>query len=272
MRFNCIITQGHIPSWDPQGGLTADTKLEMFNVSLRHLRKNNPDAYIILTGHGAREPDFSLCDWHYWEPQQRSMHDSGYLVGMPAQFLFVDIGIEHAQQVGFDKCLKTRTDCVVQRPNITRWCEDVLQSENKQILLTQQTGHDRIGDCFMYGSVSDMRTIWHRDNPIHHSCGLLNTGHHFMKAFSRQDGEPWLSYIRRYAAFRDVVQIPFICLRWNYHILVQNGDIEKIATNDLDVLRYHWGYANGWHKFDTNMNVIHNSFDFHYTQQQFYSA
>ncbi len=270
MSFDCIVTQGHIADLDPQGGLTADEKLDMFNLSLRHLRENNPDAYIILSGHGQRQPDFDLVDWHYWEPACRPMHEHGYMYYMPAQFMFVDIGLEQAEKMGFDRVVKTRTDCVVQRQNIAHWCEDILQAEDRQMLLTQQTGPERIGDCFMYGNVSDMRTIWHRDNPVTHHCGLANTGNHFTKAFDRREGESWINYVRRHCSLRDVAQIPFLCLRWNYKTLLNAGEIDKVMANELDVTRYNWGFVNNWHKFDAHLNMIYNDGNYYYTQRQFY--
>jgi hypothetical protein len=174
--------------------------------------------------------------------------------------------------MGFDRCLKTRTDCVIQRRNITEWCEDILQTEDRQMLLTQQTGPERIGDCFMYGNTNDMRTIWHRDNKVFHYCGLANTGHHFLKAFKRKEGEPWLTYVRRYASLRDVVRIPFLCLRWNYKTLIKNGELDKVLENSLDVCRYNWGFVNNWHKFDADLNMIYNDGNYYYTQEQFYET
>lgn len=271
MSFDCIVTQGHIPEHDPQGDLSADEKLEMFNLSLRHLRQNNPDAYIILTGHGNRQPDFSLCDWHYWEPEARGMAGDGYLHHMPAQFFFVDMGLEQAQKMGFDRCLKTRTDCVMQRTNITQWCEDILQEEGKQMLLTQQTGPNRIGDCFMYGNTDDLRAMWHRDNLVEHSSGLDHIAQHFPKAFARKGGEPWSVYIKRYVSLRDVIQIPFLCLRWNYKTLRDEDALDKVLANDLDICRYNWGYVNNWHKFDADLNMVYNFGPHYYTQKQFYN-
>ena len=270
MSFDCIITQGHIAELDPQGGLSADEKLEMFNLSLTHLRQNNPHSYIVLTGHGDRQPDFSLCDWYYWEPQCRPMHEHGYMYYMPAQFMFVDMGLEHAQTMGFSRCLKTRTDCVIQRTNITQWCEDILRIEDRQMLLTQMTGPECIGDCFMYGDTDDMRLIWHRDNPVVNSCGLRNTASHFTKAFARHENELWLTYLRRYASLRDVVRVPFLCLRWNYRTLVADNNLHQVLANELDVCRYNWGFVNNWHKFDRELNMIHNDGNYYYTQEQFY--
>jgi hypothetical protein len=158
----------------------------------------------------------------------------------------------------------------MQRQNLTQWCEDILQKEDRQMLLTQQTGPDRIGDCFMYGNTKDMRIIWNRDNPVHHYCGLVNTGHHFLKAFQRNEAEPWLQYVRRYCSLRDVVQIPTLCLRWNYKHLLENNLVHQVLENSLDVCRYNWGYIPRRHIFDENFNCIFNDGNFYWTQAQFY--
>lgn len=255
MSFDCIVTQGHIPGFDPQGNVDADQKLEMFNASLAQLRKFNPDACIILTGHGVRTPDASLCDLSYWEPSCRPMSGNGYVVGMPAQFEFVDAGLSLAEEAGFKRVLKTRTDCVIQRENITAWCNEILNSESKPMLLTQQTGVGRIGDCFMYGDIGAMRKIWHKDNPVVHPDGLINTAAHFRNAFHYHHYS-WLEYVREYAAFRDVVDIPFLCLRWNYHQMKANGDWDKILTGELSVDAYHWGKTNNWHAFANGIMTV----------------
>ena len=93
MNFNCIVTQGHIPEFDPQGNLTKTDKLKMFNYSLEHLRKSNPNAHIILTGHGELRPSVCNVDQYYWEDRCRPISRIGYVEGMPAQYYFVDVGL-----------------------------------------------------------------------------------------------------------------------------------------------------------------------------------
>lgn len=252
MTFDAIVTQGHIPHYDPQGGLSAARKKHLFNLSLANLRQNNPNAFIVLSGHGVTCPELDYVDAYYWEDKCRPMATAGYVEGLPAQYTFVDIGLELVEEAGFTSCLKTRTDCIIQRENITSWCQEILEKENRQILLTQQSGGGRIGDCFMYGNVSDLRKIWHRDNPVHSADGLLNTGFHFEKAFPRKPSKDFLTYVREYASFRDVTDIPFICLRWG------SGKItdEEIMENRVDVSKHHWGRVNEWHIFDDDGNMI----------------
>ncbi len=104
MTFDVIVTQGHVPDFDPQGSLSADQKVEMFDASLKHLRQNNPDSYIILCGHGRRPGASSLCDHVYWEDECRLLDRNGYLVGMPAQFFLYLKGFSTQLTKGLLKC------------------------------------------------------------------------------------------------------------------------------------------------------------------------
>jgi hypothetical protein len=271
MSSDCIVTQGHIPEFDPQGHLTAEQKRHLFDISLYHLRYNNPDTYIILTGHGVTKPDTSMCDFCYWEDECRPMSDAGYVIDMPAQYFFVDVGIQHAIEMGFTHCLKTRTDCVIQRENIINWCEYILADERKYMLLTQQTGENRIGDCFMYGSTEALHSIWNQNNPVHHPDGLINTAVNFKQTFHYHH-DSWMDYLREYTSFVDVIDIPFLCLRWNYHMMMREKEVIDLCRNELSVDRYHWGRANDWHIFDSdgNMPVRYNG-DF-WCRKEFYGA
>ena len=68
--------------------------------------------------------------------------------------------IERAKKAGFHRVVKTRLDCLIGIPNIVDHCEDILQREDKKLLLTQQTGLDmRCGDCFLYGNLAIMQEI-----------------------------------------------------------------------------------------------------------------
>ena len=41
MKNNCIISQVHIPDFDPQGSLYPEQKKRIVDLSIKHLRKNN---------------------------------------------------------------------------------------------------------------------------------------------------------------------------------------------------------------------------------------
>src|SRR4051812_3677905 len=113
MTSKCIVTQVHIPDYDVQGGLPAQDKAQLVELGLTHLRRFNPDAYIIVTGHGRPPANLDVCDYHDWNPVSEPLTEQGYVVGMPAQYKYVDRGLQHARHRGFRRVLKTRGDCVI---------------------------------------------------------------------------------------------------------------------------------------------------------------
>lgn len=251
MNSNCIVTQVHVPDHDVQGNLKAADKLALVEFGLRHLRAFNPKAHIILCGHGHRPRNLETCDKVFWNDRSEPLNEHGYVVGMPAQFKYVHKGLAEAKRLGFDRVLKTRGDCVIGIPEITSHCDQILDSEGKRLLLTQQTGPDRMGDCFMYGDTELLYRTWHEDNPVHNPDGLQNTATNFLAALSiignLPQGLPWEQLVKELCSFRDVHKLGFTCLRWNWRELV--GRLEGLLDPAFDFGRYHWGKANGWHYF-----------------------
>lgn len=264
----CIITQGHIPDLDLQGNLTAEQKKRVFYYSIMHLRRWNPDAYIILTGHGHRpdEEALDLCDWVYWEEECRPLDRNGYVVGMPAQYEFVSRGIKHAKKAGFKNILKTRTDCIIGRQNAFDFCEEILEKENKQMLVTQQTGNLRMGDCLMFGDIEVMDHVWDMNRPMLHPDGLINTAMNFAD-FYQVDflQSAWEKLLVETCSFRDVTKFPFVCLRWNNNIVGP-----ELLDNPDWLVNYHWGKTNGWHEFDSEGNMTKNCNPLFWSEKQFY--
>lgn len=264
MNSNCIVTQVHIPDYDVQGQLSKNEKLKLVNFGLTHLRKFNPNAYIILTGHGHRPDGLDNCDYVYWEDICRPLDDGGYVAGMPAQFMFISLGIEHAVEKGFTRILKTRGDCVIGIKNICDHCDAILESEKRPLLITQQTGDGLLGDCFMYGDVHILNRTWCRTNKIHSDNGLVNTAKNFMAAVA-SDGD-WATTVRSTCAFRNVDKLKFTCLRWNFR---QLGDLNDLLKPNFEFEKYHWGRAGDWHIFhaDGSMTGIAN---WAWSEKEFY--
>lgn len=250
MNSKCILTQVHVPSYDPQGSLTEENKLKLVEYSLKHLRAFNPDAYIILSGHGKQPENSKLCDYVYWEEKCRPLNQHGYVANMPAQFYFVSRGLDHAAEKGFTDVVKTRGDCIIGLPDIFTYCKQITTSEHKQFLITQQSGPERMGDCFMFGPVKQMGEIWWRGNPVwvEHD-GLQNTAINFKKVMG---GHNWEELVHKTCAFRDVNKLKFTCLRWNFHKMMGLPDKLQKAMLDpsYNFEPYHWGKANNWHHFD----------------------
>tara|TARA_R110000824_G_scaffold58377_8_gene157881 strand:- start:4500 stop:5372 length:873 start_codon:yes stop_codon:yes gene_type:complete len=272
VKNNCIVSQVHIPPFDPQGNLVAEQKKHILDISISHMRKWNPDSYIILTGHG-EEPKKSTidkCDHVHWEPL-RPMDLGGTVIGMPAQYYFVSKGVKHAKEQGFDYCLKTRGDSVVCLPNVVEYCHDVITSEEKKILLTQQTGDSlyKMGDCFMYGEIDLLDGMWDLNNEVFHADGLRNTGANFIKHFSGElppqqfsntdkyfNDLSWNEMLKEYCSFRDIFKLKFIDLRWNYVKAYHEKNLDKIVDNDFPFNEYLWGRSNGWHIFNDEGKLV----------------
>jgi hypothetical protein len=256
MRSKCIVSQVHIPDFDVQGGLAAEEKLKLVDFGIRHLRAFNPNAYFIITGHGHRPSELHLADWYYWEDQCRPLNEHGYVDGMPAQFFFVSLGLDHAVERGFQRVLKTRGDCIIGIPDIIDHCDGILDTEDKQLLLTQQTGPERMGDCLMYGDAKLLAATWSKDNPVHNPDGLQNTAINYRAALNEPTAD-WLSLLKRGCALRDVHRLKFMCLRWNYRELEGISPYYQriMLEPSFDFANYHWGRTNGWHHFDCDGNM-----------------
>lgn len=278
----CIVTQIHIPPFDIQGGLTANDKQEITDVSIKHLRKYNPDAYIILTGHGESpyKETLDLCDWIYWEDQCRPLNEYGYIPGMPAQFFFVSIGIKQAKKMGFEYTLKTRTDSIIGVPDIVPKCHEVLEKEQKLMLITQQTwmSNYHLGDCFMYAPTAVLDHIWDYRNPVLVDEGLKNTGMNYAKTMGSVEEyaqpERWQWLLKQTCAFRNVTWMKYLDMRWNFVGKFKSNWTqikEDILNNAFDFNEYYWGKACGWHLFEGKMDVLHPNGP-HYCEATFYNV
>jgi hypothetical protein len=275
MNFDAIYIQGHIPNWDPQGNLTAEQKHEMFSLSLKHIRTMNPNSYIALVGHGDIKPDNCyMMDWVHWD-KAWPIDAGGLVVGQPAQYRWLGIGADHLRDQGFDYCLKTRLDSLIGRPNITNWCQDIVESEEKDCLITQMTGEPGfLGDCFFYGNINLLHHMWNPNNRFVHSDGLVQTAHFFRDYY--KSGDPWKQLLKEKCAFRDLWEIPFMDMRWTFHSLNAKRSNWKQEVfddyNSTSIYRdYLWGRANGWHVFDDQGKMISTSRSEMWSKEQFYA-
>lgn len=272
MSSDCIIVQTHIPDYDIHGRLTAMQKHDILSYSVALLRGGNKDAYIILTGHGMRPcPDtLDYCDFVYWENSCRPLSSAGIVDGMPAQYFFVSMGLKQAKAMGFERCLKTRGDCVIGKANICKYCDAVLDAEKKELLITQQTSGSsfQMGDCFMYGNTDLMDRIWDKNNPVLHSeDGLMNTGMNFYKTITgitpiKFNPKEWCGLLRKHCSFRDVRTLGYADIRWNYH----NIDMKE----DFNFKKWQWGKTNKWVVFDGLGNMTY--MRHHFSERTFYGC
>ena len=145
-------------------------KFDAFDFCVKHYRNNNPDAYIVLTGHGKlpNQTTLDAVDWHYW-PSDIIDGEKGK--GHP---ILVSIGLQHLKEKGIEYVCKTRTDSVNMMEHIVEYCHDKLKSSNKQILNTfYYKDKYCLMDLFMYCDVDTMMKMF---NPRKWNVPWINDG------------------------------------------------------------------------------------------------
>jgi len=276
LKNNCIISQIHIPAYDPQGSLASEAKKKIIDLSIAYTRRWNPDVYLVLTGHGEEPLQSTIdnCDYVNWE-ELHPLDSGGSVIGSPAQYHSVSKGVRHAKEQGYTHCFKVRGDGIVATPNMVDFGQAIIKEENTKILLTQQTGDlYKFGDCYMYGEIDLLDEIWSEDSPVFHADGLRHTGAGFVKYFAgahppvdydanRQiaEGKTWRQLLKAYASFRNLTRMNIMDMRWNYHTLESHGweaVCERVLNNTFEFDAYIWGTSNGWHTFGVDGDLINN--------------
>jgi len=291
MNFKCVVFQTHIPQYDVQGGIPSADRKKIINLSIKYFKKNNPQTYIILSGHGETplQETIDLCDYVFWE-ELWDLKDNGYVVDNPAQYYHVMKGVEHATKQGFDYCLVTRPWCLIGLPNVIEYCHDIITKENKSILLTQSTSMKtyEVGDLFMYGKIDVMNGIW-SEPVLNNEAGLVNTGMKFYQHFMKKepplgpviegeddymrtplDRSEWINLLKNNASFRDVYKFMFVDMRFEYKNIFSLGwenVVDTVLDGTFDFYEFLWGRKNGWIEFDNTGNVITNKFSKYYTEK-----
>ena len=151
-------------------------KLDCVRFALQHWKAYNPEAYIIVTGHGLMPNIAEYCDYLYWP---NNIIEKDINVGHPH---LVSKGLQHALQKGFNKVLKSRADTIHSIPNITQHCRNLLG--DKKVLVTQQTRIDKpeMGDLFLEAYLTDGMSV--TSTAIEHVCELLKA---FPSRFDHDD-------------------------------------------------------------------------------------
>ena len=206
---------------------------------MKHFRLNNPESYIILTGHGLKPTEVEqYCDFIHWE-NEIIESEIGY--GHPK---LVNLGIQHAISKGFDYLLKTRADSINLRKNIFKWCLDNL--DNKKYLITQPTVLDskQLGDLFLFGDINFFKKCWDLDNWDYEISGLEPHANNFIKA---SDANTFREALIKNASLKNIYNLRWICLRGpgNWEKLKKKKN--KLLLNKLFKFRkYLWGSSEGW--------------------------
>lgn len=222
-------------------------KLKILELTTNHFRKNNPNAYIILAGHGLR-PDLKNIDHLIWNDV---INEKEIDRGHPS---LVNLGIDHALKKKFNHILKTRADGVHLIHDLLQMAHNRL--ENKKLLITQQTKRNsaEMGDLFLYGDIDVMKKCWNLTNWYPTKTGLTSLGRNFLSYCNEKD---WNKAIHDHCSFVDIYNLKWIDFRANWDML--NSQTSNILNNYLvDFHHYLWGYKENWCRFDSTGNLMPN--------------
>lgn len=274
--MKCLLVQVHIPhSVDVQGNLTPKQKKDLVSLSCEYYRKYNPNDYLVLSGHG-EELDKSildLFDFFYWETKCRPLDGNGYMINDPAHASFIGKATHYAKNAGCKTIAKVRGDGIVMIPNFSTYCDDILKTENKKILLTQQTywREKKAGDCVLYTDCNTLYSIFNDTNPVYFGGeGLANTGLNLFKSLAGQ--RDWSSFLKQNISFRDIPTLKWVDFRWHYHKMCEQvgwADLrDQVLSNTLEPFPWLWGQQ--YHKWDRNGNLVFRYNEDIFTEKEFY--
>ena len=142
-------------------------KLESVEFAMKHWRQHNPDAFIIVTGHGVKPNIESYCNEMIWFP---NIIEKEIGKGHPH---LVTKGLDIAERKGFEHIVKSRCDTIHNKKDIFSFAKSLLQAD-KKLLVTQQTSlkKQELGDLFLYGSIELMKKIFNVNNWYPTKSGL----------------------------------------------------------------------------------------------------
>ena len=222
-------------------------KIDKVEFALKHWRKYNPDAYIVVTGHGVQPDIRKYCDHIIW-PEQIIQKDIN--VGHPH---LVSLGLEYIEQKGFEYVLKSRCDTVHNIKNIFVFAHQ--QLKDKKMIVTQSTSlkQQALGDLFLFSTVSLMKTIFKVDNWYPTKTGLTSLANNFL---AQCDQPIWKDACIQNLKLIDICKLKWIDLRSNWQTLKNYREDIMNATLESPQ-KYYWGVKENWHVWNDKNECIH---------------
>lgn len=218
-------------------------KCEILDTSIGHYRYNNPNSYIMLTGHGLapNERTLKLCDAYYW---QEEIDEKEIGTGHPK---LVNVGINFAFENRFEYIFKCRADSIILIPDIADHCLEILRSEKRPILISKGTAFRDFwfGDLFMFAESKLMKDIWRMDNWEFATNGLENLGRNLIRMhtgsdpgewsnYIAADNNKWESFLRSRASYRDPSTVKWVDLQGPHpHNSKKWEEIKKRFSSDI---------------------------------------
>tara|TARA_R100000908_G_C3749246_1_gene144064 strand:+ start:555 stop:1322 length:768 start_codon:yes stop_codon:yes gene_type:complete len=217
MKNNCIILS-HVFIREDE-----EYKQDIIKKTVDTFKQLNPDAYIILTGHGVQPIDSirENVNFIHWEDL---IKESEIDCGHP---YFVSIAYEHAITKGFTHAFKSRADCPSIIPNICDSMHSILIEEDTKMVVTEMTSLKKlfIGDLFIYGDLNPLLCSWSRWDNNH--SGLQNFANNWMEDHNLErndltDLNPpdhWKKLVFKTISFRDMKDFGCINVADFWHVL-----------------------------------------------------
>ena len=219
-------------------------KIAPLQFAVQHYRKNNPNDYIILVGHGLR-PTVD-CDYMYWED---IINEEDVNVGHPR---LCNIAYTQAESKNFSTILKSRADSINLIEEICTYTKGLLG--NKKLLVTQQTTIDRqqIGDLFLYGDLNFIKKCWNIKTWYPTKTGVTSLAKNFLSVVDETD---WRSACINNLSFADIYRLKWICLQKNWAEISAHHD--DVMNNKLSNWHMHlWGSKQKWHTWSADGELI----------------
>ena len=219
-----------------------DWKYDVFDFCISHFRNNNPDTYIILTGHGKipSQKTLDTADWFYWDV---NIVEGEIDVGHPK---LVTKGLEHARNRNFNYIFKSRLDSINLIENICDYCGDTLK-KNHKLLLNTHYSPDRytLMDLLNYGDVKDLIDLYKQPWGVswfHDGTGSV-ARNYLQYIVGKQPEFPfnkkaWKYDVNLYNIFLSPEQIRWIDLRKNFSCLKDKATRDNLNNNNFNQCKH----------------------------------
>lgn len=209
-------------------------KLKTIEFCLKHFRKNNPNDFIVVSGHGIRPcpKTLSMCDDYFWSDD---IVEEDINVGHPN---IVNKGLDILLKHGAEYVLKSRLDSIIARENTIKYCHDIISKERKRLLITTTNMFNYyMGDLFIYGKTEFIKRCWNKDSWFPTQTGLLSLGKNFISCIDepfQTDSfvfDKWDTALKKEASYRSPHSIRWVDFRKHFDKIKSK---RKVLENDFD--------------------------------------
>ena len=228
------------------------------------LRTLNPEADIIVSGHGERlsKDATNVVDHIFWSEI----------------FLRSEMGIGHpfttykaVKTLGhkYEYIFKTKIFNLPLHQNICNLCEELLLESKKFFIFTQQTSlrNKKLGDLFIFSKVSDFLNVWDPHLWYPTCSGMRSLANIFHSKYLIKDSDSFIDVFRKHCIHINLPLLRIIDCSYLSPIFLQNLISKSscpVAEIFPDMHNFFWGHAQGYNIFDKDMRMVSNTADLDY--------